>query len=221
MVRAASKQLKRLPSNISFPRKTSRGSLASCLPSGVRSSPIVSAFTSIRESMARLTFFERGGSRASARVCSMLPSLQILTRRTRSWRESRSISGVCCSAIWIHISDLGTKRLMGLPPRTRLSWRDFVKRWKQRPFCTRPARPRRCLAFAREMKDSRSLDSCRLSSNLTDDGLVDVRQVEKGITVPHLLVLSCINDTRDIGYGDASFCDISGEHNFPGPLRRD
>ncbi|KAL5364853.1 hypothetical protein BJX96DRAFT_168625 [Aspergillus floccosus] len=81
-----------------FPRNTSSGSFASCMPSGVRFSELVNAFTSFRASIARRMFLEEGGSRASRSVCSTSPSLQILTRRTRSCKESRSISGVCCSA---------------------------------------------------------------------------------------------------------------------------
>ena len=97
MLSDASRHLKNAPCTINFPRKTSRGSLASCEPNGVRFSPLVNAFTSFSASIARRMFFDDGGSRASRSVCSTSPSLQILTRRTRSWRDSRSISGVCCS----------------------------------------------------------------------------------------------------------------------------
>ena len=64
MVITASKHLKILPSSMSFPRKTSNGSLANWIPSGVKSSPGVKARTSIRASIARRMFFAEGGSRA-------------------------------------------------------------------------------------------------------------------------------------------------------------
>ncbi|KAB8067610.1 hypothetical protein BDV29DRAFT_196301 [Aspergillus leporis] len=94
----ASRHLKKVPWIISFPRKTSNGNLASCMPSGVMFSAFVKALTSLRESIARRMFLEDGGSKASRRVGSTSPSLQILTRRTKSCRDRRSISGVCCSA---------------------------------------------------------------------------------------------------------------------------
>ncbi|KAE8357617.1 hypothetical protein BDV27DRAFT_151180 [Aspergillus caelatus] len=81
-----------------FPRKTSSGSLASCIPNGVKFSEFVKALTSLRESIARRMFLEEGASRASRRVGSTSPSLQIFTRSTKSCKERRSISGVCCSA---------------------------------------------------------------------------------------------------------------------------
>lgn len=115
IVSAASRQPKRLPSKSSFPRNTSSGSFASCLPRGVRSSPGVRALTSTSESMARRIFFASGGSRASDSVCSMPPSLQILTRRTRSCRERRSISGVCCSDICDGVRYTGPKIWMLVP----------------------------------------------------------------------------------------------------------
>ena len=98
MVRTASAHWKIHPSSNSFPRKTSSGSVASCRPSGVKSSMLVRAFTSINESIARLIFLEDGGSSASIKAISISPSLHILTRRTRSWSDRRSISGVCSSA---------------------------------------------------------------------------------------------------------------------------
>lgn len=98
MLTAASRHLKNAPWMISFPRKTSSGSLASCMPSGVSASEFVSALTSLSESIARRMFFGDGGSTASRSVCSTSPRLQIFTRSTRSWSDRRSISGVCCSA---------------------------------------------------------------------------------------------------------------------------
>lgn len=94
----ASRHLKKAPWMISFPRNTSSGSFASCDPRDVRFSAFVRAFTSLRESIARRMFLDEGGSSASRRVCSTSPSLQILTRNTRSCNDNRSISGVCCSA---------------------------------------------------------------------------------------------------------------------------
>lgn len=98
MLTALSKHLKNAPYIMSFPRKTSNGNFASCLPSGVRVSVFVSALTSLRASMARRIFLDDGGSMASESVGSTSPKLHIFTRRTRSCNESRSISGVCCSA---------------------------------------------------------------------------------------------------------------------------
>lgn len=74
IVSAPSRHLKILPSIINFPRNTSSGSFASCFPSGVSSSLAVKALTSIRESTARLIFFDDGGSSASNRAASALPS---------------------------------------------------------------------------------------------------------------------------------------------------
>ena len=92
--------------------------------------------------------------------------MQIFTRMTKSWSESLSISGVCCSAM-------------------RLSWRYFVKRWKHRPSCTRPARPRRCFALALDMNDCVKRDSCLRSSNLISLCLpVSMTQVMSGIVTP-------------------------------------
>ena len=98
MLTVASKHRKKAPWMIILPRKTSSGNLANCVPRDVRLSLLVSALTSLRESMARRMFFDDGGSRASRSVCSTSPNLHIFTRSTRSCKESRSSSGVCCSA---------------------------------------------------------------------------------------------------------------------------
>ena len=100
MLTDASTQLKKAPYSINFPRKTSSGNLASRFPSDVNTSPPVSAFTVLRDSIALRTFFAEGGSRASESVSSISPRLQILTRSMRSCKERRSISGLCCSAIY-------------------------------------------------------------------------------------------------------------------------
>ena len=112
----ASRHLKNAPWIISFPRKTSSGSFASCIPNGVRFSAFVRALTSFRESIARRMFFDEGGSSASRRVCSTSPNLQILTRNTRSCKDNRSISGVCCSASY-RSSTLGPNLRMKKPYR--------------------------------------------------------------------------------------------------------
>lgn len=109
MLMQASRHLKNTPWIINFPRKTSRGNLASCMPRGVKLSELVRALTSFSESIARRMFLDDGGSSASRRVCSTSPSLQILTRSTRSCKDSRSISGVCCSA---SCEDVSIKGLM-------------------------------------------------------------------------------------------------------------
>lgn len=185
---------------INFPRKTSSGSFASCDPKGVKLSLLVRALTSFRESIARRIFLEDGGSNASRSVCSTSPSLQILTRSTRSCRDRRSISGVCCSASYHCQRSLSSGRCN---VHTSLSWRYLVKRWKQIPFCTRPARPRRCLALAREMKDSTSRESCLLSSNLKMQMLI-VLNITSVQNVPHCLLSSYVNNCRDIGNSDTS-----------------
>ncbi len=99
IVRVASKHLKILPSMINFPKNTSSGNFASCRPRTVRSSAAVRALTSMSAPIARRTVLEEGGSRASANVSSMPPSSKILTRSIKSCNDSRSISGVCSSAI--------------------------------------------------------------------------------------------------------------------------
>lgn len=98
IVTAPSKHLKIQPSSMTFPRNTSNGSFASCRPNGVNSSEAVSALTSTRASIARRMFFAKGGWSASANVCSMAPSLQILTRSTRSCNDRRNISAVWSGA---------------------------------------------------------------------------------------------------------------------------
>ena len=105
IVKEPSRHLKMVPSRINFPRKTSNGSFTSCRPNGVSSSVDVSALTSINASTARRMFFDEGGSSASDNASSAPPKWQILTRRTKSCKDKRSISGVCSSAIYVLVSD--------------------------------------------------------------------------------------------------------------------
>lgn len=87
-----------------------------------------------------------GGSSALCKTSSIEPvNLRILIRKARSCKESRSISGIGCSAM-------------------EVSKRAFVNMWKQIPSCTRPARPRRCKAFERAIQHSTSFDICLFSS---------------------------------------------------------
>jgi len=125
---------------------------------------LISALTSLSDSTARRIFFKEGGSKASSSVCSTSPRLQIFTRNTRSCKESLRISGVCSSASYAYLSI--QLRASSVPRRTCFSYRCLVNKWKQIPFRTRPALPRRCFAFAREINDSTSLESRRLSSKL-------------------------------------------------------
>ena len=159
-----STHLKKIELSTHLDRKTSNGSLDSCLPRGVNSSEFVSAFTSLRASIERRIFLTDGGSSASERVCSISPRLQTLTRSTRSCNDNRIISGVCCSESCLRVSQRIMQSKEEYP--TSLSCRSLLNIWKHMPFCTRPARPRRCFALAREIKDSTSLESCRRSSNL-------------------------------------------------------
>lgn len=111
-------------------------------------------------------FFGVGGSIACCRVCSIAPRFQILILSMASCKLRRSISGIDCSSI-------------------KLSYRFRETRWKQRPGCTRAARPLRCRLEALEMKPSVNFDICLRSSKRMIFSLqVSITAVISGIVTP-------------------------------------
>ena len=142
------------------------------------------ALTSTRDATALWMLMEEGGSSARDRMSSIedpILTFMILVRSARSERLRRIISGRGWSAI--------------------LSWRNLVKRWKQRPRWTRPARPRRCAALLLAMKVSMRRLIWRFSSNLGEGSVqeegccevtylisrclpVSITQVISGMVIP-------------------------------------
>mmetsp|Transcript_29918 Transcript_29918/g.97480 ORF Transcript_29918/g.97480 Transcript_29918/m.97480 type:complete len:277 (+) Transcript_29918:832-1662(+) len=112
-----------------LPSRTSTGSSARCVPSTVSSSVSSSACRSLSDLIAEATETGGGGSIASASRGSTSP-----TRRRLMDRHS-------CSR--------GTRNISGVPKSDMVASCIELKRWKQYPSRTRPARPRRCRALAR------------------------------------------------------------------------
>mmetsp|Transcript_24687 Transcript_24687/g.65242 ORF Transcript_24687/g.65242 Transcript_24687/m.65242 type:complete len:200 (-) Transcript_24687:170-769(-) len=137
------------PNRISLPMRTSTGSVDKCTPNAVSFSPppsMSSASSSTSCLTACLIATALGGSskreQTSAAGSTYLSALMVSTRRSSGTRE---ISG-------------GWKLSM------TSSCVKLVIRWKATPGRVRPARPRRCLALARETRTSSS-DSMRFAGS--------------------------------------------------------
>mmetsp|Transcript_14939 Transcript_14939/g.48466 ORF Transcript_14939/g.48466 Transcript_14939/m.48466 type:complete len:386 (+) Transcript_14939:305-1462(+) len=153
MVSASSATPKIAPSRRNLPMRTSVGRVARCWPRGVSRSPApsvlpssssASSSTSIRSACS--TAGRDGGSSSCSQTAAAQRSyLSALIVRTSRSSGTRRISGCwCASATWSK------------------EW--LVLRWKATPGRTRPARPRRCLALARETSTSSSDSILRAGS---------------------------------------------------------
>lgn len=229
MLTAASKHRKNAPCMINFPKKTSNGNLASCIPSGVRLSLLVRALTSLRASMARRMFLGSGGSSASRRVCSTSPSLQIFTRSTRSCRESRSISGVCCSKSYT--LSVSTQPPVQVKTPYQLVMSVFTKQVETNAILNTPsATP---TLFGIGTGNEGFYKSRQLSSFVKPAKRSAKIQIIKASKVlPHHLLFSCIDHRSNIRNSDTfyesaalshhpesrcltCFCNIGGNDNLP------
>mmetsp|Transcript_17145 Transcript_17145/g.60172 ORF Transcript_17145/g.60172 Transcript_17145/m.60172 type:complete len:255 (+) Transcript_17145:800-1564(+) len=157
MVSTGSRHLNSTATRIILPRRGGTGSSPSSSPSGVSVSVSSSTSAPISRSTPSAVSIDLGSGGSMAldkKVCTALPPAPISA--VVSARQPERSSCLICR----HSSSSGVRSISATWKSAIAAWRSLEKRWMLRPGRTRPARPARCLADARDVHVACRLEHC-------------------------------------------------------------